>query len=148
MRIILSDGTVQVVDLIAPQSEEMVWTFFPMLVSGLDISNITISFLVSDLPGNPNITEAALDFFRAEDLSALIDQGLEKDFSILPNPTIGEFTILGANYGSEYLIQSLNGTEVQKGIVKSTKQMVDMNSFDAGMYIISIGGNQKKILKL
>lgn len=148
LRIILSDGTVQVVDLIAPQSEEMVWTFFPMLVSGLDISNITISFLVSDLPGNPNITEAALDFFRAEDLSALIDQGLEKDFSILPNPTIGEFTILGANYGSEYLIQSLNGTEVQKGIVKSTKQMVDMNSFDAGMYIISIGGNQKKILKL
>ena len=69
-------------------------------------------------------------------------------FSIQPNPTIGEFIILGAEFGSEYRIQSLNGIEVQKGFVKSTKQMVDINSFDAGLYIISIEGNQKKILKL
>ena len=148
LKIIVSDGTIQMVDFIAPQSDEMQWSFYTLPLSGLDISNITISFLVSDLPGNPNITEAALDLFRAEEFSGLNDQSFEEGLSIQPNPTTGEFTILGAEFGSEYLIQSLNGTEVQKGIVKSTKQMVDINSFDAGLYIISIEGNQKKILKL
>lgn len=148
LKIIVSDGTIQMVDFIAPQSDEMQWSFYTLPLSGLDISNITISFLVSDLPGNPNITEAALDLFRAEEFSGLNDQSFEEGLSIQPNPTTGEFTILGAEFGSEYLIQSLNGTEVQKGIVKSTKQMVDINSFDAGLYIISIAGNQKKILKL
>lgn len=148
LKIIVSDGTIQMVDFIAPQSDEMQWSFYTLPLSGLDISNITISFLVSDLPGNPNITEAALDLFRAEEFSGLNDQSFEEGLSIQPNPTTGEFTILGAEFGSEYLIQSLNGTEVQKGIVKSTKQMVDINSFDPGLYIISIAGNQKKILKL
>ena len=148
LNIIVSDGTIQMVDFIAPQSDEMQWSFYTLPVSGLDLSNITISFLVSDLPGNPNITEAALDLFRVEEFSGLNDQSFIEGFSIQPNPTIGEFTILGAEFGSEYRIQSLNGTEVQKGIVKSTKQMIDLNSFDAGMYIISIEGNQKKILKL
>ncbi len=148
LKIIVSDGTTQMVDFIAPQSDEMQWSFYSLPVSGLDISNITISFLVSDLPGNPNITEAALDLFRAQEFSSLNDQSFVEGFSIQPNPTNGEFIILGAEFGSEYLIQSLNGTEVQKGIVKSTNQMVDINSFDAGLYIISIAGNQKKILKL
>ena len=148
LKIIVSDGTTQMVDFIAPQSDEMQWSFYSLPVSSLDISNITISFLVSDLPGNPNITEAALDLFRAQEFSSLNDQSFVEGFSIQPNPTIGEFIILGAEFGSEYRIQSLNGTEVQKGIVKSTKQMVDINSFDAGLYIISIAGNQKKILKL
>lgn len=148
LKFIVSDGTLQMVDFISPQSDEMAWGFFPILLSGLDVSNITISFLVSDLPGNPNITEAALDLFRAEEFSGLNDQSSVEGFSIQPNPTIGEFIILGAEFGSEYRIQSLNGIEVQKGFVKSTKQMVDINSFDAGLYIISIEGNQKKILKL
>lgn len=148
LKFIVSDGTVQMVDFISPQSDEMAWGFFPILLSGLDVSNITISFLVSDLPGNPNITEAALDLFRAEEFSGLNDQSFVEGFSIQPNPTIGEFIILGAEFGSEYQIQSLNGIEVQKGFVKSTEQMVDINSFDAGLYIISIEGNQKKILKL
>ena len=83
-----------------------------------------------------------------EEFSGLNDQNFVEDFSIQPNPTNGEFIILGAEFGSEYRIQSLNGIEVLKGIVKSTKHMVDVNSFDAGLYIISIQGNQKKILKL
>ena len=123
-------------------------SFYALHLSGLDVSNITISFLVSDLAGNPNITEAALDLFRAEELSALNEYGSEKNFSIQPNPTLGEFTILGAKFGSEYQIQSSNGNQVQKGIVKSTSQKVDINSLDPGLYIISIEGNQKKILKL
>lgn len=148
LKVIVSDGNSQFVELFPPQSDEMVWSYFPLSVSGLDISNITISFLVSDLPENPNITEAALDLFRVEEFSGLNDQSFVEDFSIQPNPTIGEFIILGAEFGSEYQIQSLNGIEVLKGIVKSTKHMVDMNSFDTGLYIISIEGNQKKILKL
>ena len=148
LKFIVSDGTVQMVDFISPQSDEMAWGFFPIPLSGLDVSNITISFLVSDLPENPNITEAALDLFRVEEFSGLNDQNFVEDFSIQPNPTNGEFIILGAEFGSEYRIQSLNGIEVLKGIVKSTKHMVDVNSFDAGLYIISIHGNQKKILKL
>ena len=148
LKIIVSDGNSQFVELFPPQSDEMVWSYFPLSVSDLDISNITVSFLVSDLPENPNITEAAIDLFRVEEFSGLNDQSFVKDFSIQPNPTIGEFIILGAEFGSEYQIQSLNGIEVLKGIVKSTKHMVDVNSFDAGLYIISIHGNQKKILKL
>ena len=148
LKFIVSDGTVQILDFISPQSDEMAWGFFPILLSGLDVSNITISFLVSDLPENPNITEAALDLFRAQELSDLYEEDVQDGFSIQPNPTIGEFTLLGAELGSEYRIQSLNGTEVQKGIVKSTKEMIDINSFDAGMYILSIEGKQKKILKL
>ena len=148
LKFIVSDGTVQMVDFISPQSDEMAWGFFPILLNGLDVSNITISFLVSDLPENPNITEAALDLFRAQEFSAIYEEDAQDGFSIQPNPTIGEFTILGAEFGSEYRIQSLNGTEVQKGIVKSTKEMIDINSFDAGMYILSIEGKQKKILKL
>ena len=148
LKFIVSDGTVQMLDFISPQSDEMAWGFFPILLSGLDVSNITISFLVSDLPENPNITEAALDLFRAQELSDLYEEDVQDGFTIHPNPTIGEFIILGAELGSEYRIQSLNGTEVQKGIVKSTKEMIDINSFDAGMYILSIEGKQKKILKL
>ena len=148
LKVIVSDGNSQFVELFPPQSDEMVWSYFPLSVSGLDVSNITISFLVSDLPENPNITEAALDLFRVEEFSAIYEEDAQDGFSIQPNPTIGEFIISGAEFGSEYRIQSLNGIEVLKGIVKSTKHMVDVNSFDAGLYIISIQGNQKKILKL
>tara|TARA_Y100001978_G_C23613191_1_gene394602 strand:- start:523 stop:1056 length:534 start_codon:yes stop_codon:yes gene_type:complete len=148
LKIIVSDGNTQLIDSIPPQNDEMFWSFYALHLSGLDVSNITISFLVSDFAGNPNITEAALDLFRAEELSALNEYGSEKNFSIQPNPTLGEFTILGAKFGSEYQIQSSNGNQVQKGIVKSTSQKVDINSLDPGLYIISIEGNQKKILKL
>ena len=148
LKIIVSDGNTQLIDSIPPQNDEMFWSFYALHLSGLDVSNITISFLVSDFAGNPNITEAALDLFRAEELSALNEYGSEKNFTIQPNPTLGEFTILGAKFGSEYQIQSSNGNQVQKGIVKSTSQKVDINSLDPGLYIISIEGNQKKILKL
>ncbi len=148
LKIIVSDGTSQIVDFIAPQSDEMVWGFLPVVVSGLDVSNIIISYHVSDLPENPNVTEAAIDFFKAEEFSSIYEEEIKEGFSVQPNPIIGELTLFGAQTGSEYQIQSLNGTQVRKGFVKSTQHKVDINSLDAGVYIISIDGIQKKILKL
>ena len=147
LKIIVSDGTIQNVDLIAPQSDEMQWIFSPSIVSGLDISNITISFLVSDLPGNPNITEAALDVFRAEEFSNINEESSQESFSIHPNPTAGEFVISGAQLGAVYKIRSLNGALLEAGIVKNAEHMLEINTFEAGIYLISVDGAQKKIIK-
>ena len=147
LKFIVSDGTLKMVDFISPQSDEMAWGFFPILLSGLDVSNITISFLVSDLPGNPNITEAALDLFRVEEFSNINEESSQESFSIHPNPTAGEFVISGTQLGAVYKIRSLNGALLEVGIVKNAEHMLEINTFEAGIYLISVDGAQKKIIK-
>jgi hypothetical protein len=147
LKIIVSDGNSQLVESFPPQSDEMVWSVFPLSVGGLDISNITISFLVSDLPGNPNITEAALDLFRVEEFSNINEESSQESFSIHPNPTAGEFVISGTQLGAIYKIRSLNGALLEVGIVKNAEHMLEINTFEAGIYLISVDGAQKKIIK-
>lgn len=149
LKVTVSDGTNQQVYYFGPQGDEMVWESQMMLIdTQWDLSNITVSFRVSDNSQNPNVTEAAIDFFRVEEAWGVEETDYFKGFSVQPNPTTGEFLILGAEVGSRFEIQSFNGTVVKNGTVQNGELAIDLNAYASGVYFISIDGIQKKIVKL
>ncbi|MEJ6506221.1 MAG: choice-of-anchor B family protein [Crocinitomicaceae bacterium] len=149
LRVMVNDGTSQEVYFFGPQGDEMVWDFQMIVIdTQWDLSNITVSFRVSDYGQNPNVTEAAIDYFRIEEVWGVEETDGLKGFSIQPNPTTGEFLILGAEVGSRFEIQSFNGTVVKNGTVQNGELAIDLNAYASGVYFISIDGIQKKIVKL
>jgi choice-of-anchor B domain-containing protein len=98
---LLSNGSEQeiIYQVLPPQTELM--SFESIGISLLEVTNIditnsmTFSVSVSDIEPNVNITEAAFDFFRVEDMLGVEDSNIDV-FSIYPNPTNGTTVIKGA----------------------------------------------------
>ena len=145
----VSDGTNQQFYFFGPQEDEMIWESQVISIdTQWDLSNITVSFMVSDYAQNPNVTEAAIDYFRVEESLGIEVTSKSKQFSLQPNPTEDKFLILDAKIGAYYTIQSLNGMTIKTGIIKTSEALIDLHLFDSGIYFVSVDGAQKKIIKL
>ena len=117
-------------------------------IFGLNSSNISVSFQVSDLAGNPNITEAAVDLFEVVEYSGLNEQSYYSTYFVTPNPFQDIFTVSASSVGSLYSIKSLNGAILMNGVINNDEEQIDLNRYSSGIYFISINGIQKKIVKL
>tara|TARA_B110000046_G_scaffold186014_1_gene231374 strand:- start:4226 stop:6571 length:2346 start_codon:yes stop_codon:yes gene_type:complete len=151
LNVIISDGINLEVISFGPQSEEMNWSDggpYYVSIFGLNSSNISVSFQVSDLAGNPNITEAAVDLFEVVEYSGLNEQSYYSTYFVTPNPFQDIFTVSASSVGSLYSIKSLNGAILMNGVINNDEEQIDLNRYSSGIYFISINGIQKKIVKL
>lgn len=109
------------------------------------------------LPGTNYDIDASIviwNFFSRYDINGLItptgiDQlSNKKDLNIYPNPTNLMLNI-ELNYEAqvEYKLHSLLGKIIQKGVLNSGKQQLDLSDLPANVYILKIGNSTIKVTK-
>ena len=147
LKITLSDGSNQIIRAIPPQNDEMSWGLEVIDPSGLDLSNIIVSFQVSDLEGNPNVTEAAIDMFMVDEYSSVFEDVFEQKVVIYPNPTQSFVTLRGYDDGEYYTLTNVAGMELEHGSLFGEASIIELQNYGSGIYFITIGANQLKFTK-
>ncbi len=75
------------------------------------------------------------------------DEGIElsntEEVKVFPNPTDGAFTVLTNKEFDQLLINNINGTNIYKQSVKSTRFDVDLSGNAPGVYILQLIGKNK-----
>lgn len=148
LKITFSDGTNQIVELIPPQNDQMTWGFKVFYLTGLDLSNIIVSFQVSDFDENPNVTEAAIDLFQVVEYSSVNESIGNSGISIYPNPTNGSFKVEGFISGTQYILRNAAGVEMEKGTMHGAAFDIELEKYSSGIYFISIGDSRMKVTRL
>lgn len=64
-----------------------------------------------------------------------------------PNPVIDEMTIYDTNEGDKIQIITLQGAVLMQTISKGGNAVVNMNGYNAGVYLIKVGKNISKVIK-
>jgi len=147
LKITLSDGSNQIIRAIPPQNDEMSWGLEVIDPTGLDLSNIIVSFQVSDLEGNPNVTEAAIDMFMVDEYSSVFEDVFEQKVVIYPNPTQSFVTLRGYDDGEYYTLTNVAGMELEHGSLFGEASIIELQNYGSGIYFITIGANQLKFTK-
>ena len=148
LKITLSDGSNQIIRAIPPQNDEMSWGLEVIDPTGLDLSNIIVSFQVSDMEGNPNVTEAAIDMFMVDEYSSVFEDVFEQKVVIYPNPTQSFVTLRGYDDGEYYTLTNVAGMELEHGSLFGEASIIELQNYGSGIYFITIGANQLKFTKL
>jgi hypothetical protein len=148
LKITFSDGTNQIVELIPPQNDQMTWGFKVFYLSGLDLSNIIVSFQVSDFDENPNVTEAAIDLFQVAEYSSVNEFDGNSGISIYPNPTNGSCKVEGFITGTQYILRNAAGVEMEKGTMHGAAFDIELEKYSSGIYFIAIGDSRMKVTRL
>ncbi len=148
LKITLSDGSNQIIRAIPPQNDEMSWGLEVIDPTGLDLSNIIVSFQVSDMEGNPNVTEAAIDMFMVDEYSSVFEDVFEQKVVIYPNPTQSFVTLRGYEDGEYYTLTNVAGMELEHGSLFGEASIIELQNYGSGIYFITIGANQLKFTKL
>ena len=81
------------------------------------------------------------------DPAAGINKTEQANLSVFPNPSKGSFTLNSELIGKKYEITNILGQQIQKGIVESSSQKIDLNNQQAGNYLLIIDGNQGKVVR-
>lgn len=79
-----------------------------------------------------------------------VENASSSDFiiDILPNPFTQQLTIESENaIGQNFRIIDLHGKTVSVGEINSSKQIIDLSTLPANVYIINIGGEVRKLVK-
>ena len=128
LKITLSDGSNQIIRAIPPQNDEMSWGLEVIDPTGLDLSNIIVSFQVSDLEGNPNVTEAAIDMFMVDEYSSVFEDVFEQKVVIYPNPTQSFVTLRGYDDGEYYTLTNVAGMELEHGSLFGEASIIELQN--------------------
>ena len=111
------------------------------------IYKISFFFKTSDFDPDVNITEAGVDlFFINESAVGLEEADLEK-IIVAPNPTNGIVKVSNLLEAEPYELRNVNGQLVQSGTISPASDVLDLNSFDSGIYFLSTAGQVVKIFK-
>jgi len=81
------------------------------------------------------------------DPEAGIDKVANAKTTVYPNPTRGNVTINNESVGSNYQITNMIGQQVQRGIITSSNQKLNLETEKSGNYYIQIDGANGKIVK-
>ncbi|MDG1428793.1 MAG: choice-of-anchor B family protein [Crocinitomicaceae bacterium] len=110
-------------------------------------STMQFFFKTSDFDPDVNITEAGVDlFFINESAVGLEEADLEK-IIVAPNPTNGIVKVSNLLEAEPYELRNVNGQLVQSGTISPASDVLDLNSFDSGIYFLSTAGQVVKIFK-
>ncbi len=109
-------------------------------VMGIDVDPLT---LISQGSEGITLPKFSINIIELSNATLSVSKEIKEDVvRIFPNPSKGVFNIK-LSYGEEmqYKIYSINGAEIQKGSVLSTKQ-IRLNNNKAGIYILKLEGNR------
>ncbi|NDP20258.1 MAG: T9SS type A sorting domain-containing protein [Paludibacter sp.] len=96
---------------------------------------------------NLSITKGDVTNKYFSDPAAGVDQVSQENTRVYPNPTKGSVTLSNESVGQSYQITNVLGQEIQKGIINSNTQLLNLKNENAGTYFISIQGKNGKIVK-
>lgn len=110
----------------------------------ISITNaMQIVFTTSDMQGNPQIVEAAVDKFRVIESTQLNINELKNQIVVYPNPTSSSLSIMGYSSGSNYELISSIGRVIQKG--ELSNNVLDVSTVPSGIYLLLIDGCAKRV---
>ena len=75
-----------------------------------------------------------------------IDENIEFTFNAYPNPTKGAF-YLDIPVNTKWILTSIDGKVISKGVVKDHKTNINMETLDNGIYLVQTFFNGKKVVK-
>ncbi len=126
------------------------------------------TFVQTEILGGEYIADCIIDDFNGDGLKDIIIQGFADDtnvywntstvlnvanpaesnqVNVFPNPTTGVLHITGLPEQQDYVIYSVLGSEMKRGVV-STNEMLSVENFSAGIYFIKLGtSNAIKFVK-
>lgn len=73
---------------------------------------------------------------------------VESEMKLYPSPMRNELTIDGCNAGDKIMIVDMTGRIYYNAISQSEKETIDVSSYPSGLYIVSIGENVRKVVKV
>jgi alpha-L-arabinofuranosidase len=107
---------------------------------GIDVDPLT---LISQGSQGITLPKFSINIIEINDVTLSVSKEIEEDVvTIFPNPSKGVFNIkLSQGEEMQYKIYSINGAEIQKGTVLTTKQ-IRLNNNRAGVYVLKLEGNR------
>lgn len=152
LKVIVSNGlTSVVVDQTGSEQTEF-YQWIPKSIRILDhialTSSMQVSFRVSDMDSNVNITEAGIDYFHISNSNALnVTEQSKGDVLIFPNPFDNVLTIQAVNIGDNYRLLDVQGHVLLKGVIEQESQQIVTNYLSDGMYFVQIENVIFKVMK-
>ncbi len=142
--VILGDG-VNEVEAAVYDTSIPAWnkSFVYPLESFTDLSNITISFKVGDLPNSGHLVEAGIDeFFVEEDV--LSNQNIDElNVIVTPNPFSDFITVrIDESNLDQYIITDALGKIVVRGKLTGNLLEIPTSSLHSGIYFLQLSGKQ------
>jgi hypothetical protein len=115
----------------------------------LSITNsMQVSFRISDIDPDINITEAAIDFVTITNSNiAELQEKEEYSVVVYPNPFSDRITICIDQFPSEFLLTDIQGGIVCSEIITDSIHELDLSTLPAGIYFIKIAGRVIKVIK-
>ena len=109
-------------------------------VMGIDVDPLT---LISQGSEGITLPKFSISIIELSNVTLSVSKEIKEDVvTIFPNPSKGIFNVeLSHGEEMQYKIYSINGTEIQKGNVLSTKQIRLYNN-KAGVYILKLEGSK------
>ena len=89
-----------------------------------------------------NFTKSSGEFDEDEDLST------NAELKLYPSPMRNHLTIEGCYAGDKIMIVDMTGRVYYNAISNSDKETIDVSSYPSGLYIVSIGENVRKVIKI
>lgn len=98
---------------------------------------------------NPLIFQAtvAKTLVAVFDVSTAISKTTNTNFSVYPNPTKSEFTIVSDAVGKAYSVKNILGQNIANGTISSTNHKIDLSNQKAGTYMVTVQGKTSKMVR-
>jgi choice-of-anchor B domain-containing protein len=109
-------------------------------------SGMVVSFQISDLDSNVNITEAGIDYIYVSNYNMLKNSVLEMDFDCSPVPT-SDFLFLECGNETAYSLTNLNGNVLFSGETVNKKATIHLSAYPPATYLLKVGNRVKRIVK-
>lgn len=152
LRVFVSNGVeIKQVAVFGPEvSEFSQW--LPNSIRLLDHIAITnsmqVSFRVSDMDPDVNITEAAVDYVSVTNYSVLgADPPAVEKLRVFPNPFSDQLTVESTSYPVIYQITDVQGKIVRNGSIDGSGVILDLGLLNEGLYLLVLNGQVIKIMK-
>jgi len=98
---------------------------------------------------NPLVFEATLakTLVAVFDVSTAISKTSNTNFSVYPNPTKSDFTIVSDAIGKAYSVKNILGQDITNGIITNINQKIDLSNQKAGAYLVKIQGEASNMVR-
>lgn len=98
---------------------------------------------------NPLIFEAtvAKTLVAVFDVSTAISRAANTNFSVYPNPTKSDITIVSDAVGKAYSVKNVLGQNILNGTITSVNHKIDLSNQKVGTYMITVQGETTKMVR-
>jgi choice-of-anchor B domain-containing protein len=152
LKVVISNGFTSVVIDQTGSEESEFYQWISKSIRILDYISLTnsmqVSFQISDIDPNVNITEAGVDYFNISNSNVLENpEVIATNVKIYPNPFKDDLILENAQIGSNYNLFNLQGQLLNSGVVTASKQQIQVVDFPKGIYFFQIGNTTFKVMK-